>query len=151
NLSVAWARAFLASLDRGIRGLAPLVVHSTEFEDGEPKERQDIRGCLDEALDRLDQYSCHTVANTIFPVGLWEHCGHNRHALFSRYLTLFERKLKRRKGNHFGLYFERMIRFGRGPEGGNQLEHIIKNYEAGVSRPTAMVACIFDPERDTPL
>jgi hypothetical protein len=54
-------------------------------------------------------------------------------------------------GNHFGLYFERLIAFGRGPEGGNQIEHLIKNYEAGVSRPTAMVLNVFDHERDAPL
>ena len=34
-----------------------------------------------------------------------------------------------------------MVAYGSGPEGGNQLEHIIRNFrERGVKRRTAMVA-----------
>jgi hypothetical protein len=147
NLSVAWARAFLAVMERGVRGLAPLVVRITGFEDGEPQERQDIRTCLDETLALLGQHSCHTVTNTIFPVNLWRHST-DRHELYARYNALLPRLRRRSRENRHGLYFGRIIAFGRGPEDGNQIEHLIKNFEAGVRRPTAMVLNIFDPGRD---
>jgi hypothetical protein len=54
----------------------------------------------------------------------------------------------RRKGSPRGLYFERLISFGRGPEDGNQLEHIINAYNGGLRRTSAFQATICDPARD---
>ena len=52
-------------------------------------------------------------------------------------------------GNRRGLYFERMISYGRGPCGGNQLEWILTQFDGrhGVRR-SMFQASIFDPERD---
>jgi hypothetical protein len=152
NLSVAWARAFLAVMGRGVRGLAPLVIHVTGFQNDEPRETAVVRTVLDGTLTRLKQHTCHTVANTIFPQNRWEnylHRGLDRHAFFARYRAMYPRLRRRSPENRSGLYFGRMVDYGRGPEDGNQLEHIIKNYvERGIKRPTAMVVNIFEPARD---
>jgi thymidylate synthase len=54
-----------------------------------------------------------------------------------------------RRLNGRGLYFERLVAFGSGPEDGNQLEWIIKQYELKSSvRRSMLQASIFDPARD---
>jgi hypothetical protein len=152
DLSVAWARAFLAAMGRGVRGLAPLVIHLTGFQDEEPRETMAVRMALDNLLGAMGGHHCHTVANTIFPQHTWQ-CfarrGLGRHAFFDRYRAMYPRLRRRSRENRNGLYFGRMVAYGRGPEDGNQLEHIIRNYvERGVGRPTAMVVNIFEPGRD---
>jgi hypothetical protein len=152
DLSVAWTRAFLAAMGRGVRGLAPLVIHLTGFQDDEPHETAAVRTVLDGTLDTMGGHDCHTVANTIFPQHTWQSFarrGLGRHAFFDRYRAMYPRLRRRSRENRNGLYFGRMVAYGRGPEDGNQLEHIIRNYiERSVSRPTAMVANIFEPGRD---
>ncbi|MCY4107972.1 MAG: hypothetical protein OXG11_02970 [Chloroflexi bacterium] len=51
--------------------------------------------------------------------------------------------------NGRGLYFERMVMYGRGPYNGNQLEWILSQYgsRAGVRR-SMLQASTFDPGRD---
>lgn len=147
NLSVAWARAFLALTRRGVSGISPLFVEVAGMEDGEPVEVDAIRTRLDRELVRHGLYDCHTVANTIFPSNLWER-SRDRHDLYARYGRILPRLL-RRPANRNGLYFERMIAFGGDrPADGNQLEHLIRIWGEGVRRPTAFVANVFDPARD---
>ena len=160
NLSLAWYRASSASLSPGVKALAPLVVTVTGFEKGEPNETLPVRSAIDVALSAYateqnakskspkerDPLTCRVVANTIFPRSLWTP-GVSRHSLYARYRAMIPR-LKRR-GSPRGLYFERLINYGRGPEGGNQLEHIIASYGAGVRRASAFQATICDPERDS--
>jgi thymidylate synthase len=160
NLSVAWHRAFLASGIPGVKALAPLVVTVTGFDEGEPDEVGAVRSVIDAALavyaqdedskkkstKETDPLTCQTVASTIFPGSLWA-AGVDRHSLYSRYSAMLPR-LKRR-GSRRGLYFERLINYGRGPENGNQLEHIIQAYKQGVRRRSAFQATICDPERDS--
>jgi hypothetical protein len=55
----------------------------------------------------------------------------------------------KRKGSPRGLYFERLIAFGHGPQDGNQLEHIIDAYAGGLRRTSAFQATICDPARDS--
>jgi hypothetical protein len=152
DLSAAWARAFLAAMGKGVKGLAPLVIHLTGFQADEPHETPAVRTALDATLAQLDRYCCHTVANTIFPSNIWQshvRRGLDRQTFFARYRAMYPTLRRRYPENRNGLYFGRMVAFGRGPEDGNQLEHIIKNYvERGISRPTAMVANIFEPARD---
>jgi hypothetical protein len=148
NLSVAWARAFLRVMERGVRGLAPLVVHLTGFRDNEPQESAAVRMCLDDTLRDLGRYSCQTNANLICPIAWWDRAP-DRHAFFARFREFYPGLRRWNRLNRNGTYFGRLVAFGRGPEDGNQLEHIIKNFtERGVSRPTAMVASVFDPGRD---
>ena len=70
NLSVAWAKAFLHVVDAG--EIATLIVVIRGFTDGQPMEVAPIRLLLDDALGTDKKaLSCHEVANTIFPISLW--------------------------------------------------------------------------------
>jgi hypothetical protein len=161
NLSVAWLRAFTALAAPGVKALAPLVISVTGFHDSQPEEVLGIRSLLDQALaEYTDQklaadggptkqrspLTCRGVANTIFPGSLWS-SGADRQLLYKRYSAMLPR-LKRR-GSPRGLYFERLIAYGRGPQNGNQLEHIIEAYRNGLRRTSAFQATICDPQRDS--
>ncbi len=146
NLSVAWAKAFLAAMAKGTRGLAPLTVTVTGLQDGVPVESPEIRKLLDATLLAETEYRSHTVANTIFPENLRRRSA-DRQVFFEKYGRVVK-KIKRRPNNRSGVYFERMIQFGSGPEGGNQLEHLIKTWLSGNHRPSALQVVIFDPARD---
>ncbi len=153
NLSHAWAKAFLHIVDNNSgKEISPLVVSITGFNDGIPDEDIDIRQSLDKCLSDNDEQKIHTVANTIFPDSLWRRSKYQRHEFFERYLKFLPRAkaIKHcKQKNSRGLYFERLITFGSGPYNGNQLEHIISEYQArpGVRR-TMFQASIFDPGRD---
>jgi hypothetical protein len=148
---VAWAKALTAALRPGLRGLAPLLIHVNRLDEELPLEVPDIRSLLDSALRQQHPErpsDCQTVANTIFPQHYWLRSA-DRHELYQRYLKALPRIKRRNPANRHGLYFERMIRFGSGPQGGNQLEHLIdawKHYN--VRRPTAFQVNIFNPARD---
>lgn len=158
NLSRAWVRALATLVDPGVEALTPLVVTVTGFDEGLPREVAGVRTLVDDALAELhaqqttgtgtrarEPLTCQGVANTIFPGSMWSPGG-DRQLLYKRYLAMVPR-LKRR-GSPRGLYFERLISYGRGPENGNQLEHIIKAYNAGLRRTSAFQATICDPQRD---
>lgn len=150
NLSHAWAKAFLHIVDNPGKEISPLVVSITGFSHGIPNENQEIRQSLDKCLADLGDQEIHTVANTIFPDSLWKHSKNQRLELFKRYLKILPRiKAKEPNKNRRGIYFERLIAFGSGPNDGNQLEYIISMYKArrGVRR-SMFQASIFDPGRD---
>ena len=146
DLSVAWAKAFVAAMSRGTSALAPLTVTITGLQGKSPPECPEIRRLLDETLITVGRRRCHTVANTIFPEQLWTRSA-DRQVLYGRYLRLFAR-IRRRRVNSRGIYFQRMIAYGRGPEEGNQLEHMIKTYLDGNHRSSALQMTIFDAGRD---
>lgn len=148
NLSVAWARALFSVVDAG--EISPLTVVIRGFSDGEPKEVPAIRRLADEVLGAdAKGLSCNEVANTIFPVSLWNPRA-DRQQLYERYLRIMPRVLKYRR-NWYGVYFQRLIAFGHDAayEGGvNQLEHIIQTWHGGNHRRSALQAAIFDPRKD---
>ena len=147
NLSVAWGKAFLKVFDAS--EVSPLVVAIKDLDGGEPRELSVIREALDQTLDAQGKGSCHTVANTIFPKGMWNPEA-AREELFDRYLRLFQH-MRRYKGNKYGLYFQRLIAFGcdnNGECGVNQLEHILSTWNGGNHRRTALQASLFDPFKD---
>lgn len=149
NLSVAWAKAF----DAVFRPcLGPLVVNVSRLDEGLPLEVPEIRSLLDSALRQEHPErpaDCQTVANTIFPQHYWQKSRKNRQELYQRYLKALPRIKRRNRVNRNGLYFERMIHFGSGPQHGNQIEHLIDIWKnRNVRRPTAFQVNIFDPARD---
>lgn len=159
NLSYAWAKAFLHIIDNPGKEISPLVVSITGFNDGEPQEYLDIRQSLDTCLAVNDEQTIDTVANTIFPNSLWRLSKYQRHELFERYLKNFLPRAKAikhcKQKNSRGLYFERLIAFGSGPNEGNQLEFIISEYRKAKENPkrkgvrrSMFQASIFDPSRD---
>ncbi|GET43878.1 thymidylate synthase [Microseira wollei] len=150
NLSHAWSRAFLHVIDNPGKEISPLLITLTGFNNGMPNENKDIREALDSCLTANDDQQVDTVANTIFPSSLWRLSQGDRHKLFDIYLnTLARYKALEQHKNRRGLYFERLISFGSGPNNGNQLEYIISQYKSrtGVRR-SMFQASIFDPARD---
>jgi thymidylate synthase len=146
NLSVAWARAFLAATENS--EISPLTVTVTGFESGQPVEDNHIRTALDRSLKSNELHSCETVAGTIFPSSLWNP-RLDRRRLFDRYLKILP-SVRRYKGNRNGVYFERLIDYkpsGHG-EGVNQLDYIIRTYKAGNHRRIALQASIYNPACD---
>lgn len=150
NLSHAWSRAFLHIIDHPGKEVSPLLITLTGFTNSMPKEDQAIRDALDNCLKINNEQSVHTVANTIFPASYWQRSNYDRNKLFDTYLENFPRiQALAPKKNKRGLYFERLIAYGSGPNNGNQLEYIISQYKSrtGVRR-SMFQASIFDPARD---
>lgn len=148
NLSVAWAKAFLLTMEAG--EIAPLIVVIRLHNEGHLDEVQTIRRALDDELEEgVRGLSCQTVANTIFPLSLWNPQA-GRRELYNRYFKILPRILKD-PHNRYGVYFERLIAFGHDTnfQGGvNQLEHVIQTWLEGNHRRTALLAAVFDPMRD---
>lgn len=144
NIARAWVRALGALCERGVKEITPLVVSIVGPDDGSPTGNTAVERGLDAALIAAGKYPTHTVANTIFPVGLWNTAA-PRQLLFDRYAALLPR-IKRVRQNRLGTYFERLIAFG--PGGHNQLERIISAYRSGIHRRSALQASLFDPLRD---
>ena len=148
NLSVAWGRAFLRVFDSN--EIAPLVVVIEGLENADPPEIPAIRRALDEELRAEGRgQSCLRVANTIFPISLWNP-EKPRADLYSRYLKIIHR-IRKHQGNRYGVYFQRLIAHGAGSateEDVNQLEHIISTWKRGNHRRSALQASLVDPGVD---
>lgn len=153
NVSLAWSRAIAHIVDHPGNEIAPLILSVHGFdESGQVHEDQAVRNALDAALvAHEDEFRCvEDVAFTIFPQRLWQVAKGDRKKLFTYYGYAFPRyRAMNPKDNNRGLYFERMVSFGRGPMAGNQLEWILSQYNGrqGVRR-SMFQASIFDPDRD---
>jgi hypothetical protein len=151
NLSRIWARLLLRVLEGAGTAVAPLVLSLCGFgENGAVPEDLAVRQALDRLLKRKGRLTVDDVAFTIFPQRLWEMSRGDRARLFTLYRATFPRwQAMNRKANGRGLYFERLVMYGRGPCDGNQLEWILSqfNSRAGVRR-SMLQATTFDPERD---
>ena len=147
NLSVAWAKVFLRVLQAG--EISPVVVAIKDVGQEGPAEIPEIRNALDDLLEADGKgLSVNTVANTIFPT-MWNPDA-DRQELYERYLRILPR-LRKHRGNRYGLYFQRLISYGadkHGKGGVNQLEQIIQTWHKGNHRRTALQAGLFDPMRD---
>jgi hypothetical protein len=151
NLSRAWSRLLLGVLDGAGTEVSPLVFSVTGFDDnGVVPEDPAVREALDQLLKRKSRLKVEDVAFTIFPQRVWEMSRGDRTRLFTLYRATFPRwQTMNKKANGRGLYFERMVMYGRGPCDGNQLEWILSQYgsRAGVRR-SMLQATTFDPGRD---
>ena len=154
NLSRAWAKAFLHVIDHSGKEISPLILSVMSFDDnGAPAEDTAVRQVLDDALKKKGEQDVETVAYTIFPQRLWKMARGNRARLFEMYRDVFPRYQAMNKHNKWGLYFERLISYGRGPCDGNQLEWILLQYKKSKGMPQGMrrsmyQASVFDPGRD---
>jgi hypothetical protein len=151
NLSRAWSRILLGVLGGAGTEVSPLVLSLTGFSEADAVgEDPAVRHALDYLLKRKGWLKVEDVAFTIFPQRLWEMSRGDRIRLFSLYRATFPRwQAMNKKANGRGLYFERMVMYGRGPCDGNQLEWILSQYgsRAGVRR-SMFQATTFDPGRD---
>lgn len=144
NLSVAWAQAFLHTMKPGSSG--PFVISVTGLSSGQVEEDLRIRHLLDQTLAEQKESSCATVANTIFPVSLWNSEKDRRH-LFERYDKTWAR-ISKCPSNRFGVYFRRMTHFENNDNPVNQLEYVIQTWQGGNHRRSALQASILDPRSD---
>ena len=151
DLSKAWAKAVLHVIDHAGYEISPLVLSVTGFaDDGTPAENPVMRQALDRLLLAKGMRNVEDVAFTIFPQRLWQVAQGKRDLLFKLYRDAFPRyQAMNRKDNRRGLYFERLISYGRGPCDGNQLEWILSQFNArkGV-RCSMFQGSVFDPGRD---
>jgi hypothetical protein len=151
NLSRAWARLLLQVLDGAGTEVAPLILSLSGFaQDGAALEDQAVCQTLDRLLKRKGRLGVDGVAFTIFPQRLWKVSRDDRTRFFTLYRATFPRwQAMNRKANGRGLYFERMVMYGRGPCNGNQLEWILSQFNSRVGvRRSMLQATTFDPERD---
>ena len=149
NLSHAWARLLLRVHARPGTEVAPLILSLSGFDqDGQAAEDPAVRGTLDELLMRKGRNAVENVAFTIFPQRTWQMSRGDRNRLFALYRATFPRwQAINRRANGRGMYFERLIMYGRGPCDGNQLEWILSQFKKGVRR-SKLQATTFDPDRD---
>lgn len=151
NLSNAWAKLLLRVLDRSGKEVAPLVLSLSGFrENGAPVENETVRKELDRLLQRKGRIVVDDVAFTIFPQRLWNMSHGDRTRLFELYRDTFPRwKAMNPNANRRGMYFERLVKYGRGPYDGNQLEWILSQRSLQKKERRSMLqAATFDPERD---
>ncbi len=151
DLSKAWARAVLYVVDHVGLEISPLVLSVTGFDaEGAPAESSLVREALDSLLLQKGLRNVEDVAFTIFPQPLWKIARGDRSLLFKLYIDAFPRyQAMNRRDNKRGLYFERLVSYGRGPCDGNQLEWILSQFNGreGVRR-SMFQASVFDPGRD---
>ena len=151
NLSRAWSQLLLRVLDRAGTEVSPLVLSMSGFDEkGAVPEDSTVRQALDQLLARKSRFKVGDVAFTIFPQRVWEMSNGDRTSFFTLYRETCPRwQAMNKKANGRGLYFERMVMYGRGPCDGNQLEWILSQYGSrrGVRR-SMFQATTFDPGRD---
>jgi hypothetical protein len=151
NLSRGWSTLLLTVMNGGGTEIAPLIFSLTGFaNDGAAQEDPVVRQALDSLLSSKGRLDVEDVAFTIFPQRLWEMSRGDRSKLFKLYRATFPRwQAMNRRANGRGLYFERLVMYGRGPCDGNQLEWILSQRDSrpGVRR-SMLQATTFDPGRD---
>lgn len=151
SVSEAYSRTLLHILEHPGNEIAPLVLTIDGFGQGyDVPEDFQVRAALDGLLGKKKKRDVEDVAYTIFPQRLWSMAQGNRATLFEFYKMAFPfYRAQNPKANGKGLYFERLMMYGRGPCDGNQLEWILSQYEnrSGVRR-SMWQATTFDPARD---
>lgn len=153
NISLAWANAFLKCYDAPGKVLHSAVVRMNAEDGCGSNETPEIREIVDTKLRFLlkktgVQSVVETVAGTIFPESIWRLAKGDRHRFYEEYekaLPFIMHKLVNRRG----IYFQRMVAFpNKDDKTINQLEFIIKTWEQGNNRRSALQAGIFDPRTD---
>jgi hypothetical protein len=145
NLSYRWIKAVRVAMQHQGE-IELLTVSITGFQGAQPEENSTVRKELDRSLRENGKFSCHTVANTIFPLSLWNKAN-GAQALYARYLRILPKLGRCCRVNAYGLYFGRMIQYGAGRI--NQLDHIITTRrDRQNSRRSALQVVIFDPAKD---
>ena len=162
NLSFAWGKAFLHSMNTSAQNLSPLIVSISGFH-AMPLEHSGVRKAVDATLSRFNKVSARVSAFTIFPESYWASLGKpDCDTLSSGYLKeILPRMRAQNSLNRYGTYFERMVAFHGTVRSGeefkqnstNQLDHIIEQWrklgrQGKRPRHSALVVSCFDPSKD---
>ncbi|WP_066071650.1 hypothetical protein [Neobacillus soli] len=119
NVSDAWIQATNHLLQNG-REEYNLVV---EIENP-TQDDIEIRRQFNKILSNMNDQSIETVANTIFPYGIWSKSD-NRFNLYDRFIKVYP-ILRKVQENNKGTYFGRLVQWSYGTEKCfNQVEHTI--------------------------
>jgi len=148
NISETWIKVFSTLFHCAKHEISPLVVQIEILPD-EKNEISEVQAILDKFLINENERSCNTVADTIFPITLWNR-KHNRKNLYNRYRAIWP-GINRHLSNRNGTYFQRMIDFNIITDKKNeinQLEHIIITWLKNNHRRSALQVSIFDPRTD---
>ena len=150
NLSKAWAKAFLYRLNHNkSKPFTPLIAQITDIEDGKIKTDDRIHDLVNDHLEEGQKIE--TVANTIFPVSLWNK-NRSRQLLFDRFNKCWpvvnKCKVKNKQRNAKGIYFRRFIAYGEDQQNGNQIEKILNYWDKNGRRRSAFQLTVFDPKTD---
>lgn len=150
NISYAWGRALWHVVNTPGNEIKPLIISIINDGNGNLlKEDIDLRAAVDAFLKTIGSWSVEIVGFTIFPQRYWQIAGGDRHEFFQIYLDALPYiKAKNPNINRNGLYFERLIDYGKGKTNGNQLEYMITEFLENRARTSKFHASIFDPERD---
>jgi hypothetical protein len=147
SVSNAWLKAIQLASARPRKEASNLIVNIEGLTNTTDLEDLAIRHKLDQVLEKNDNFSVLTVANTIFPASLWRP-NLPRNVLFQRYLKLWPRISKIRQ-NRRGTYFQRLISYPQPSESAfNQLEFVISAYTDGTRRRSALQCGILAPNID---
>ena len=151
NLSRAWCRLLLHVLEHPGTQVAPLVLRLTGFrKNNVVPEDPALRKALDQLLERKKKFLVEDIAFAIFPQRIWDSSRGDRFQFFDTYRRISPRlRSMNKRANGRGMYFERLIMYGRGPCEGNQLEWILSQYNSRKNvRCSMLQATTFDPARD---
>ena len=151
NLSRAWSRLLLHVLEHPGTEVAPLILRLTGFcRNNIVLEDLALRQELDHLLKRKKKFLVEDIAFAIFPQRIWDSSHGDRIQFFTTYRNIFPRlRAMNKRANGRGMYFERLVMYGRGPCGGNQLEWILSQYGSRTNvRRSMLQATTFDPGRD---
>ncbi len=152
NISVAWAKAFLALMEPGKEERHPAVITISDLDTSPAIEDLRIRMRLDQELKQRKENSIATIANTIFPMSMWNpRLPNDAQALYQRYERVWP-GIRKCPANRNGVYFRRLMAYQpngvKEEERVNQLRFITDTYNKGNHRKSALQASIFDPSRD---
>ncbi len=154
NLSETWAKAVIKCWNSRGQILTPGLVHFSVGDDLWQLESPNIRKILECELSAakvpsfINKSYVETVSGTIFPESIWQRCNNDRKRLYDYYLKIWPR-IKKNPLNRNGVYFQRLIAFDCvDSKSMNQLEFIIKQWESGNHRHSALQAAIFSPHKD---
>lgn len=123
----AWKHCSQRILDAERHELDNLVVEITSSESMQEQALW-AKACNPKKFHRTGDCTRH-VANTLFPLGLYDACEKDRPSFYSYYERIFNAA----KNKSWGTYFQRMISFGKGFHDGqvNQLENVIGALKGG--------------------
>ena len=145
DVSLGWAQAFLKTRAAVKQEVIPLLLTINDIDSDTPIETPRIRQLLDDDLVSKSLPSSATVASTIFPISMWN-SKLPRHALFKRYKDALP-QLKKCAQNRNGIYFERLIAYGKNDY--NQLDFFLDSRnKTGNRRRSVLQAVIVEPEKD---
>ena len=146
GVSFAWGRAMQIVTRPGRKEMTPLTVAITGADTNEVLSEHDgIRDELEKLLAASNKQAVETVANTLFPISLWNR-SEPRQVLYERYRAILPRLRRASRKNAHGLYFERMIMNGR-DDAPNQIEFALDAFGPGMRRSVLQVG-VFDPRKD---